>query len=177
MVKRDDGQQVGVEPPNTPAHLLQSRGLALSRAREQYSQNDLGIGFPQFFMVIGVLGNDTSITSDDEPVLAVRKSRRDAIRYIITDAPFGRQGDGNELDPIYPYELTFNELIGRGMLLVGRFEKATEADIQWYFDYCADNHNRYPAGNISFPSAEGPGPDGRQGGYHQGKAVALRDLS
>jgi hypothetical protein len=171
IVLHRDSQQVGVQPDDTPPALQQTQ-LGRHSACGKVTQTVLYANFVQFRMVIGAIRVEPSDTSLNKyaTVVAVRKTPASPIKLIATTSAFGpskKDIKGSNL----PREITFNELVANGTL-VGRFEGAVWADIQWYFNYCADNNNIWPAGYISFPSTEGAGPKGRKGGVCNGKAVA-----
>jgi hypothetical protein len=168
MVRRADGQHVGVEVVPERAMLLGTYPACLS-----IHSGDFGSGLIQFRMAIGLFNPFTGPAGDHlhVVVVAMRQDLKSPIRLVATQSA-GKAGvEDIELYDL-PREITFDELLRDGRLW-GRFEGAIWEDIKWYFDYCVDHEGNWPATNISFPSAEGPGLDDRQGAVREGKAVAV----
>jgi hypothetical protein len=174
MVMRRDGQQVGVEPDDTHDD-LKCYTLGMHRACNNSSIGDFCRNFINFRMVIGAISpfENREPLEDCAMVVAIRESSTSPIRLIATRSAYDPEEE--DLEGLgLPREVTFDEVLKKGEL-IGRFERATWEDIEWFFNYCADNNNRWPAPHTSFPSAEGPGPgpNGCQGAVRAGKAVAV----
>ena len=172
MVMRRDGQQVGVEPDDTPDD-LKCYILGMHRACSNSSIRDFYPNFIKFRIVIGAISpvENRVPLRDYAIVVAIRESSTSPVRLIATCTAYksGKE-DFEEVD--LPRVVTFDEVLQLGALIC-RFERATWKDIEWFFNYCANNNDRWPAPHTSFPSAEGPGPgpNGCQGAVREGKAV------
>lgn len=136
--------------------------------------------------MLGIIGSPDRLTkeSNAKVVLGCRTKNGNGFAVIKTKVPLkhlnieieAADDDAREIEDEVELFAGWKRIGWEGFALtgtaIGRFEKATKPDLQWFFD-ALDNLGQV-AGDTSFPSADGPGPTGMQGGRDtDGKAVEL----
>ena len=179
MATRDDGNQIGVQPAGIREKYKQASlgsNYACLHLREHPNFSDT---YVQYRMAVGIMApSDEFLTPTQENiknwvwVVAIRIDKDSPVELIATTASFGTNMDDWEFGGL-PRRVSMEELKDNGVLL-GRFEEASWDDLTWYFSYCEDNNETWPGTDVSFPSAAAGGPNGRRGGYQDGKAVAIQ---
>lgn len=179
MATRDDGNQIGVEPDDTRDKYKQAN-LSTNYACGKLGDHPLLSGLKvQYRMAIGIMPASEEYVAETAEnvknwvwVVAYRIDKNSPVELMATVACFGYDTDDSEFEGL-PRKVSWDEFLQHGFLF-GRFEKASWDDLTWYFLYCKDNNESWPAANISFPSAAAGGPDGRRGEHRDGKAVVVQ---
>jgi hypothetical protein len=180
MATRADGNQIGVQPNEIPNEFKQALlGMNYACLKLKDHPSLFGV-YVQYRMAIGIMpGSREYEQPTDENkkhwvwVVAFCINKASPVEFMATTATYG-DGYDSEFEGL-PRIVTWDEVQQKGVLF-GRFEGSSPDDLTWYFSYCKDNNEMWPAGFISFPSAAAVGPDGRRGGYRDGKAVAIIEV-
>ena len=182
-----DGGQIGVDPSDEKDEWQKQDNLMHHEAVIKALSNlaSFEVTFPSlrwgFFVLIGIIGTEDDVqeASNAKCVVATR-TRSDTFALLETDVPLKRLAFrvmGSDPRAFDNWQcITWDHFALNGVA-VGRFEGALQSDVQWLYDYNRDTPgDKIAAANVSFPSADGPGPSDRQGGYICGKAVYTSEV-